>query len=145
MEQEGPPSDRRAFSKETWILFDLIATAITTTVIIGESAVRSGVPATEPFAIVAAAKAEAGIAERIEPAMLKGIFSAPHQPVAETVALFKSHPTLVLPIIPTVVFAVIAISAIVLPVAAITVAPSPILSEGAGAAGGDQERCGQSD
>jgi hypothetical protein len=141
MEQEDPPVTRQAFSKETWILFVLVASAITTTVVIVESAIRSGVPATEPFAIVAAAKAEAGIAERIEPAMLKGVFSAPHQPIAETAALFKSHFTVVLPVIviSVIVFPAVAVTAIILPIIAIsaivmlvvTVAPSPILSEGA--------------
>src|SRR5215475_7239123 len=134
-------------------MFVLVTTAVTIAVVIGESAIRSGIPATEPFAIVAGAKAEAGMAERIEPAMIKGVFPAPYQPVTITTAFFKSLPTAVLPVIvisaivlPTVVIMVIvfpavtvtvivmpiiAISAIVLPVVAIMVAPSPILSEGA--------------
>ena len=61
-----------------------------------------GVPTTEPIA-VAAAKAEAGIAERT--------------------AFSKSLPTAVLPVMP--------LSAIVLPAAAVTVAPSVVLGEGA--------------
>jgi hypothetical protein len=93
------------------------------------------------------------MAERIEPAMLKGIFPAPYQPIAVSTAFIKSPPTAVLPVImisaivfPSVVISVIvfpavtvtvivmpiiAISTIVLPAVAITVAPPPILSEGA--------------
>jgi len=130
-----------------------VATAVTIAVVIGESAIRSGIPATERFAVVAGAKAEAGMAEGIEPAMLKGIFPAPYQPITVSTAFFKSPPTAVLPVIvisaivfPAVVISVIvfpavtvtvivmpiiAIATIVLPAVAITVAPSPILSEGA--------------
>jgi hypothetical protein len=39
------------------------------------------------------------MAEQIEPAMLKGVFPAPNQPVTVTTPLFKSLPTVVLPII----------------------------------------------
>jgi hypothetical protein len=99
--------------------------------------------------------------------MLKGVFPAPHQPVTVTMAFFKSLPTVVLPIIAILVIVlpavavsvivlpiiivtaavlpIVAVSVIVLPAVAVTVAPSPVLSEGACAAGGDQERCGQSD
>ena len=122
-------------------------------VVIGESAIRSGIPATEAFTVVAVAKAEAGMAERIEPAMLEGVFPAPCQPVTVTTSLFKSLPAAVLPIIvvtmivlpiiaisaivpqiiavTVIVLPVIAISAIVLLAVAVTVAPSPVLSEGA--------------
>jgi len=131
-------------------LFVLVATAITIAVVIGESAIRSGVPATEPVAVVAAAKAEAGIAERIEPAMLEGVFPAPYQSVTVTAAFIKSLPTAVLPIIAVsvIVLPIIAVSVIVLPVIAISaivssliavsVAPSPVLSKGVRTAGGDQ-------
>src|SRR5262249_37637220 len=112
------PADRSAGLLKGNLYPVLVAASITIAVVIGESAIRSGIPATEPLAVVAAAKAEARIAERIEPAMLKSVFPAPHQPVAETAAFLKSHFTVVLPIIPAVVFAVIAISAIVLPAAA---------------------------
>jgi hypothetical protein len=103
-----------------------------TAVVISESSIRLGTPATEPFAVVAAAKAEAGRAERIEPAMLKGVFPAPYQPVTVTTAFFKSLPTIVLPIISlsAIVLPTVAFTAIVLPIIAVTVAPSPVLSEG---------------
>jgi len=83
------------------------------------------------------------MAERIEPAMFKGIFPAPYQPITVSTAFFKSPPTAVLPIIAVtvivlpiiavtvIVLSIIAISAIVLPAVAVTVAPSPVLSEGA--------------
>jgi hypothetical protein len=93
------------------------------------------------------------MSERIEPAMLKGVFPAPYQPITVTTAFFKSPPTAVLPavVVTVIVFKaftvtvivmliiavsaitlpIIAVSAIVLPAVAITVAPSPILSEGA--------------
>jgi hypothetical protein len=93
------------------------------------------------------------MAERIEPAMIKGVFLAPYQPVTVPTAFIKSSKTAVLPIIAVavivlpiitvavIVFAVIAISvivlpiiaisAIVLPAVAVTVAPSPVLCEGA--------------
>src|SRR5262249_29499176 len=118
----------------------LVATAITIAVVIGESAIRSGVPATEPVAVVAAAKAEAGIAERIEPAMLEGVFPAPYQSVTVTAAFIKSLPTAVLPIIAVSVIGlpVIAISAIVSSLIAVSVAPSPVLSKGFRTAVGDQ-------
>jgi hypothetical protein len=77
-------------------------------VVIGESAMRVVIPATEPF---------------IEPAMLKGIFLASYQPAMVTTAFFKSLPIVVLPMI--------SLSAIVLPAAAVMVATSPVLSEGA--------------
>jgi len=144
-----------------------LAAAKTKAEVIGESAIRSGVPATEPVAIVAAAKAEAGMGERIESEMLKGVFPTPYQPVTVTTALIKSLPTGVFPIIvvtvivfpiiavmvivfpviavTVIVFPVIAISAIVLPIIAVSVAPSSVLSKGVNTAGGDQERCDQSD
>jgi hypothetical protein len=93
------------------------------------------------------------MAERIEPAVLKGVFPAPYQPVAVTTAFFKSLSTAVLPVIVVsaivlpavvvtaivfpavtvmaIVLPIIAVTAIVLPAVAITVAPSSILSEGA--------------
>jgi len=92
-------------------------------VVIGESAMPMVALATEPVVVFAAAKAGAVIAEPIEPAMLKGIFPIPHQPVMVTTAFFKS--------LPTAVSVVIALPAIVLPAAAVTVAPSPVLGEGA--------------
>jgi hypothetical protein len=69
MKQEGPLSERRAFSKETLILFVLVATAITMAAVICESAMRLSVPTAEPIVVVAAAKA-------IELAMLKGLLPA---------------------------------------------------------------------
>jgi hypothetical protein len=133
--------------------FVLVAAAITTAVVIGESAIRLGVSATKPFAVVAAAKAEAVRAERIEPATLKGVLSSLNQPITVATTFFKSLPTIVLPIIAisaivlpavavtvivlpiiaisAIVLPIIAISAIVLPIIAVSVAPSPVLSEGA--------------
>src|SRR5882672_10223320 len=94
------------------------------------------VPATEPIAVVTAAKA-------IEPAMLKGLFPASYQPVMVTTAFFKSLPAIVLPVtalpaivlpvtaLPAIVLPVTALPAIVLPAVAVMVAPSSVLSEGA--------------
>ena len=78
-------------------------------VVIGESAMRVVITATEPLAI--------------EPAMLKGVSPAPYRPAAVITAFFKSLPTAVLP--------AAALPAMVLPATAVTVAPSPVLSEGA--------------
>jgi hypothetical protein len=91
------------------------------------------------------------MAERIEPAMFKGVFPAPYQPITVSTAFIKSPPTAVLPtvvimvivfpavvisvivfpVVTVIVMPIIAISTIVLRAVAITVAPSPILSEGA--------------
>jgi hypothetical protein len=77
-------------------------------VVISESAMRVVIPTTELF---------------IEPAMLKGVSPAPYQSAAVITAFFKSLPTAVLP--------AAALPAMVLPATAVTVAPSPVLSEGA--------------
>jgi len=91
------------------------------------------------------------MAERIEPAMFKGVFPAPYQPITVSTAFIKSPPTAVLPtvvimvivfpavvisvivfpVVTAIILPIIAIATIVLPAVAITVAPSPILSEGA--------------
>src|SRR5215475_2968481 len=111
-------------------MFVLVTTAVTIAVVIGESAIRSGIPATEPFAIVAGAKAEAGMAERIEPAMIKGVFPAPYQPVTITTAFFKSLPTAVLPVIviSAIVLPTVVIMVIVFPAVTVTVFVMPIIA-----------------
>ncbi|HEY9435355.1 MAG TPA: hypothetical protein VI260_28195 [Blastocatellia bacterium] len=129
-EQEGPPIAQRAFYFETCPLLILVPTTIATAVVIGESAIRLGVPTTEPFAVVAAAIAEAGIAEQIEPAMLKGVFPAPYQPVTVTTAFFKSLPMAVFPIVAVtvIVFPIVAVTIIVFPIVMVTIIVFPIVA-----------------
>ena len=100
-------------------------------VVIGESAMPVVAPVTEPFAVFAAAKAEAGISERIEPAMLKVAFPVPHQAVMVTTAFFKSLPTAVLPVIAlsAIVSPTVVVTTIVMPAVAVTVRPSPVLGK----------------
>jgi hypothetical protein len=95
---------------------------MTIAVFFGELAIRLGVAFLEPFAIVIADKAALSD-DRIEPAMRKGVPPTRDQSVVEALPLFESLPTVVLPII--------ALSAIVLPAVAVTVAPSVVLGENA--------------
>ena len=93
IEQEGPPITQRAFSY-AWAY-----------------------PLRLPFAVVAAPKAEAEITERIEPAMLKGVFPTTLLPITIPATFFTHLPTALLPII--------AISAIVLPIIAVSAIALP--------------------
>jgi hypothetical protein len=61
----------------------------------------------------------------MEPAMLKGVFPTPYQPVTVTTAFFKSLPPAVLPVIAVtvIVFPIVAVTVIVFPIIAVIVFP----------------------
>jgi hypothetical protein len=80
-----------------------------------------GIPTTEPFAVVSAAIAEAGIAKRIEPAIPKGVFPAPYQAVTVTTAFFKSLPMAVFPIVAVTVIVFPIVTVIVFAIVTVTV------------------------
>ena len=66
----------------------------------------------------------------------------PSDVIGEAWAIYKAHWR---HLIAVAIVVYIAISAIVLSIIAVSVAPSPVLSKGVNTAGGDQERCDQSD
>ena len=102
-------------------LFGLVAPTVTMAAVLGELVIRLRVAITEPFTVVVAD--EAAVSDDwIEPAMREGVPPTCDQSVIEALPLFEPLPTVVLPII--------ALSAIVLPAVAVTVARSVVLGRG---------------